>query len=74
MRQLAKHVNAKFQLSSFYPNGLGQIFDPFSRKIPDFLLKKFKVFKFCKMCYIEHPKRHLLPKLSYLEFSQNIQK
>jgi hypothetical protein len=31
---LAKHVHAKFQLSSFYP--YGQIFDLFSRKIQDF--------------------------------------
>jgi hypothetical protein len=35
--QLATHVNAKFQLSSFNPDGLRQIFDLSSRKIQDFL-------------------------------------
>jgi hypothetical protein len=35
--QLATHVHAKFQLSSFYPDGLRQIFNLFSRKIQDFL-------------------------------------
>jgi hypothetical protein len=35
--QSATHVHAKFQLSSFYPDGLRQIFDLFSRKIQDFL-------------------------------------
>jgi hypothetical protein len=37
MFDLAKHVNAKFQLSIFFPDGLRQIFDLFSRKIQDFL-------------------------------------
>jgi hypothetical protein len=38
MLNLAKHVHAKFQLSSLYPNGLRQIFDLFSfSKIKDFL-------------------------------------
>jgi hypothetical protein len=35
--QLATHVHAKFQLSSFYSDGLRQICDLFSRKIQDFL-------------------------------------
>jgi hypothetical protein len=35
--QLATHIHAKFQLSSFYPDGLRQIFDLFSRKIQDFI-------------------------------------
>jgi hypothetical protein len=42
---LAKHIHAKFQLSSLYPDGLRQIFDLFSRKIQDFsgnLLSKFQ--------------------------------
>jgi hypothetical protein len=34
---LAKHVYAKFQLSSLYPDGLRQKFYLFSRKIQDFL-------------------------------------
>jgi hypothetical protein len=34
---LAKHIHAKFQLSSLNPDGLRQIFDLFSRKIQDFL-------------------------------------
>jgi hypothetical protein len=29
---LAKHRHAKFQLSSFYPDGLSQIFDLFQEK------------------------------------------
>jgi hypothetical protein len=33
--KLAKHVHAKFQLSSFYPDGLRQIFDHFWRKFQD---------------------------------------
>jgi hypothetical protein len=32
MLQLAKHFHAKFQLSSFYPDGLRLIFDHFSSK------------------------------------------
>jgi hypothetical protein len=35
MLQLVKHVFAKFQLSSFYPDGLGQIF--VSSKFQNFL-------------------------------------
>jgi hypothetical protein len=35
--KLAMDVHAKFQLSSFYLNGLRQIFDLFSRKVQDFL-------------------------------------
>jgi hypothetical protein len=37
MQQLAKHVHAKFQLSSFYPDGLRQIFDHFSSQFTIFL-------------------------------------
>jgi hypothetical protein len=43
MLQLAKHVHAKFQLSSsliFYPDGLRQIFDHFSSKFQNFLILK----------------------------------
>jgi hypothetical protein len=39
MLQLAKHVHAKFQPSSFYPDGLRQIFDYFSSKFQNFLEK-----------------------------------
>jgi hypothetical protein len=39
---LAKHVHAKFQLSSFYPDGLRQIFDHFSSKFQNFLKKTSK--------------------------------
>jgi hypothetical protein len=42
---LAKHVHAKFQLSSFYPDGLRQIFDLFSRKIQDFLKENLEFSK-----------------------------
>jgi hypothetical protein len=36
MLQLEKHLHAKFQLSSFYLDGLGQIFDHFSSKFQYF--------------------------------------
>jgi hypothetical protein len=36
MLQLAKHVHAKFKLSSFYPDGLRLFFDIFSRKFQNF--------------------------------------
>jgi hypothetical protein len=39
MLQLAKHVHAKFQLSSFYPDGLG-IF--FVKKISEFFRRNLK--------------------------------
>jgi hypothetical protein len=45
MFNLAKHVQAKFQLSSFYPDGLRQMFDLFSRKIQDFLKENLKFSK-----------------------------
>jgi hypothetical protein len=35
----SKHVHAKFQLSSFYPDGLRPIFDQFSSKFQNFLEK-----------------------------------
>jgi hypothetical protein len=44
MLQLAKHVHAKFQLSSFHPDGLRPIFDHFSSKFQNFseeLLSEF---------------------------------
>jgi hypothetical protein len=43
MSQVAKHVHAKYQLASFYPDGLRQIFDLLSRKIQDFLKKISKI-------------------------------
>jgi hypothetical protein len=42
---LAKHVHAKFKLSSFYPAGLRQIFDIFSRKNQDFLIESLELSK-----------------------------
>jgi hypothetical protein len=39
MLNLAKHVHAKFQLSSLNPDGLRNFFELFSRKIQDFLQK-----------------------------------
>jgi hypothetical protein len=38
-------VHAKFQFSSLYPDGLRQIFDPFSRKIQDFLKENLEFSK-----------------------------
>jgi hypothetical protein len=42
---LAKHVYAKFPLSSLYPEGLRQIFDLFSGKIQDFLKENLEFSK-----------------------------
>jgi hypothetical protein len=42
MLQLAKHVHAKFKVSSIYPDGLKQIFDHFSSKFQNFLKKKIQ--------------------------------
>jgi hypothetical protein len=53
--ELAKHIHAKFQLSSFYPDGLRQIFDHFSSKFPIFL-RKFQNFPILKKIQIEHRK------------------
>jgi hypothetical protein len=55
MLQLAKHVHAKFQLSSFYLDGLSQVnFRIFSTKNQNFpILRKIQ---------IEHGKRRLSPK------------
>jgi hypothetical protein len=46
MCQLAKHVHAKFQVSSFYPDGLRQVFDIFPRKFRIFqVILNFKNFQ-----------------------------
>jgi hypothetical protein len=42
---LAKHIHANFQLSSFHPDGLRQIFDLFSRKNQDFLKENLEFSK-----------------------------
>jgi hypothetical protein len=42
---LAKHVYAKFQLPSFYPDGLRQIYDLFSRKNQDFFKENLEFSK-----------------------------
>jgi hypothetical protein len=62
MLHLAKHVHAKFQLSSFYPGGLRQIFDHFSGKFQNFHEKISKHFNSEIKIQIGHPRRHLLPK------------
>jgi hypothetical protein len=61
MLQLAKHVHAKFQLSSFYPDGPRQIFDDFSSKFQNFL-KKISKFSYSEKNPNKASKRHLLPK------------
>jgi hypothetical protein len=66
--QLAKHVPAKFQLSSFYPDGLRQIFDSFSSKIQNFLKKISKISISEKKNPKEHRKRQLLPKFKASSF------
>jgi hypothetical protein len=40
---LAKHVRANYQISSFYPGGLRQIFGHFSRKFQNFVKKSSKI-------------------------------
>jgi hypothetical protein len=58
MLQLAKHVHAKFQLSSFYPDELRQHFDQnFLKKI------KKKKNAILKKNPNRHRNRHLSPKL-----------
>jgi hypothetical protein len=57
---LAKHVHAKFQLSSLYSDELKQIFELFSRNIQDFQIK-FRIFQIWEKFWIEIPKRRLLP-------------
>jgi hypothetical protein len=42
---LAKHVHAKFQLSSLYPDGLRQIIDLISRKNQDFPKENLEISK-----------------------------
>jgi hypothetical protein len=70
MLQLAKHVHAKFQFSTFYPDGLRPIFDHFSSKFQNFLKKTSNFSEFLKKFIIEHRKRHLYQNLSHLAFSQ----
>jgi hypothetical protein len=73
---LAKQVHAKFQISSFYPDGLRHIFDLFSRKIQDFLIENLELSKSEKSFWIEIPKRHLLPNFEpnciFWKFSKTI--
>jgi hypothetical protein len=53
MLNLAKHVHAKFQLSIFYPDGLRQNFDHFSRKIQNFLKENLEFSK--SVCHAPLP-------------------
>jgi hypothetical protein len=71
MLQTAKHIHAKFQVSSFYPDGLRQIFDHFSSKFQNFLMKISKNSNFEKILK-RASKRHLFPKFkpSYI-FTKN---
>jgi hypothetical protein len=46
MLQIARKFHAKFQLSSFFPDGLRKYFDHFSRKFQNFLLKISKISNF----------------------------
>jgi hypothetical protein len=43
--QLATHLNAKFQLSTCYPDRLRQFFDRYSRKFLNFLGKLLSEFQ-----------------------------
>jgi hypothetical protein len=66
MLQLAKHVLAKFQLSSFQPDKLRQIFDHFSSKFQNFLMKIQKISNSEKV-----PNRDIVNQnLSHLAFLQ----
>jgi hypothetical protein len=73
MFQLAQHVHAKFQLSSFYADGLRQFFDHFSRKFQNFL-RKISKFSNSEKNQIEHSKRHLLPKFKPSSYFTKISK
>jgi hypothetical protein len=60
---MVKHVHAKFQLFSFNPDGLGQIFDIFLKKNSDFFRKteiseifKIKYASACQLAKHVHAK------------------
>jgi hypothetical protein len=59
MLQLAKHVHAKFYFSSFYPDGLRQIFDNFTSKFHN-LFKKISKISDSGKIIIEHPQIKIL--------------
>jgi hypothetical protein len=50
--QLAKHVHAEFQLSTFYPDGLGKIFNLLKEKFK-ILLRKLQNFPILKQVSYE---------------------
>jgi hypothetical protein len=66
MFQPAKHVRAKFQLSSIYTDGLRQIIELFSRKFQDFRKKISRLSNFEKSS-----KGQLKRLLSFLKRYQN---
>jgi hypothetical protein len=60
MLQLAKHVYAKFQLSSFTQTDLNKFLTIFQLNFRIFL-GKFQNFPILKKIQIKHHKRHFLP-------------
>jgi hypothetical protein len=73
MLNLAKHVHAKFQLSSLNPDGLRNFFELFSRKIQDFLQKKLEFSKSEKKTEKRFPKGIFYPILSHLAFFKSFE-
>jgi hypothetical protein len=67
MLQLAKHVHAKFQLSSFYPDGLGQIFDYFQVNFRIFS-RKFQNFPFLKKVVKKASQKAFFTKTDFIFF------
>jgi hypothetical protein len=70
MFKLAKHVHAKFQLSSFYPDGLTHMFKLFS-KFSGFSFENFKIIPNLKKPACQ---MHLLPKFEPSSIFTNISK
>jgi hypothetical protein len=66
--QLTTHVHAKFQLSSYYPDGLRQIFDLFPTKIQDFLKENSESSKSEQSSESRFPKGNYYQNLSHLAF------
>jgi hypothetical protein len=66
MLQLAKNNRAKFQFSSFYPEGFRQILGPFFKE-------NFKIFQFCsfKWSILKVIFYQNLSRLAFLQKFQN---
>jgi hypothetical protein len=70
----SKHVPAKFQLSSYYPDGLGQIFEIFPIFFLNFtgkLLSKFQKFQIRVCWFMTLQTKHVYAKFQLCSFNQD---